>query len=870
MLRRMLSVCILVGILLHPGVARADALDTVLNILWTAGLIDKSVVDAKPLVACLVNGNSVQSCGEQLAGDYADQTATDVMASDPKIVLAVDVMRSINQGDWIKVLETTSTDLLMQIACSAGIPGGGPVKSFICSGVFGEVAKKTKPVVRQVLIAVQSGSIDDWLMVVGMTGPSFACEIIPSSVPGKDLVCSTLAEVLGEAAEAVADAADAVYGSAAAVGEWISGQSKHMPVEQYYSLYWKPWYHYGTLLQVKNSSSWGDLLKEIRDPCEDYFDSHTMSQDNAQDTCDDMRNRFSKEVATMRKAIEIAPNAYYHAVAEPLAGVWAINDYGADDTTAVHRNFIVNGCAADLRAKFPFPEPDPRRCEYLRDQLKDLGGMFAAAADSLYSQCVSQQARQTPNPSLWEYLCEPVGDSFEQAFKVEKSLLEQRLMGLVSSGNCRFPPGWKAPGVKLSCVGSSGYDKCMDVLQAAHPEQRCSADLSTMAEEIIAEIGGKRCRYSVSEGRITCSRPWKWEKCESVLFDYRNSMPIIDDQLQCDYFDTRFKPEVEKAAKIIAALNDEPSDTAPESSSNGEGETSLSLKPTVRQLSVKPDRLQLSASPALQIQLPPNCATTWDPLAIHCDRPEVLLELSKRLPGASLPLCSTTPDPDRNGADHPCYSGVYPIAMPSDKPQTIPLPEPEKIMLPGDEPGKTAKGSGLAVQQALPLQKAVQTTRPDYRVGSSLNVAGKPVNWGRAVTLNAAELEPGLRGTCVVEIRYSIDNLGDVMSPAATTKRWTVTGQPPVEEFLGRIQPRGRRAEAVSLSVPAGTSTLALNVDPGNKVEEMNENNNSATFVVRLNGTCGASRPRLKATPPASSPTVQTRPMKSLSVTPSK
>lgn len=823
-----------------PNAAHADSLDNVLQILWTAGMIDKGVVDAKPLVSCLIQGNSVQTCGEQFAG----QAASDITATDPKVKLVVDIILAAQKKEWLTVLEIAGTDLLAQIACNAGIPVGGPVKSFICSGVFVEVAKKSKPVVRQVLIAVDTQALDDWLKVAAMTGPSFACEIMPS-IPGKDMICSTLAQVLGDAAEAVADAADAVYGSAAAFGEWISGQTQHMPTEQYYNLYWKPWYHYGVILQLRNPGGWGDLLKEIRDPCEDYFDSHTMSQDNAQDTCDSMRNRFSNEVTTFRKAIELGPNAYLHAVMEPLVEAWVITDHGGNFSTDAHKNFIINGCAADLRAKFPFPEPDPNRCTYIRNQLQQFGGMFAQMADTLYNKCVSDQARQLPDPTAAEYLCKSLDAGFDNFYKVDKMILEQRLMNLVSTGACAFPPGWTGPGVELNCSSIRGYEKCLEVLQAANPEDRCSLPKQVIAEEVITKVGGNRCRHNVNAGRIECARSWKWEKCEEVLADYRNMLPGVANDLQCTYIENpRFLQEVAKAQEIIAALNGDPVPEADEPAAetggaqhNGDGPQLSVLKPV--EFSAKPSTLQA------QLHII-NCATTWDPLAIHCNQPDVLFELSERLPGATLPPCK--PDPFQDGADAPCYSGAYPINMPENDAQTIPMPDPDKLSLAEDkQPGKPAVR--LSEDHAAGLQSvesgpgALTLGLPDYQIAEPLTVSGKQVSQGETVELEAGELEPGLGSRCLVDIHYTLKNPTATTAPPPTVQ-WSVSGQIPVAKSLGiRINPNGSRDGDITLTIPSGVSTLTITADPANQVKELNEGNNTATLTLLVNGTCASALP---------------------------
>ncbi|MCW8891397.1 MAG: hypothetical protein OQL20_12125, partial [Sedimenticola sp.] len=305
-----------------PFNAKADTLDTLLDILVLAGVVDPAIVDAKELINCLVN-EPPEQC---LLGELQ---SSGFMPEDPGVRAVVEVVQAAYQSQWIKVLEVTGTEVLFQVVCKAGLSTAGPVKSFVCDGPFSEVVSKGKPVVRQVLVAIGSGDIGDWVKLVTMAGPELGCSLIPDSIPGKSAVCGPLAEVLAAAVGAINDAANAVWGGINNLGDWVSGQDKHMDRDHYYALYWQPWYHYATWLGVvHNWQGLGNLLAYVRDPCEKYFDSHTMSQDNAQELCDGQRDRFSSEVKAFKSALDVAPDAYYEMAIKPLPAIYAIEDYG--------------------------------------------------------------------------------------------------------------------------------------------------------------------------------------------------------------------------------------------------------------------------------------------------------------------------------------------------------------------------------------------------------------------------------------------------------------------------------------------------------------------------------------------------------------
>ena len=774
--------------------ARADTLDTVLQILHHAQLIDQGIVDAKPLVQCVIE-HSPQYC--------LDEGSAYVGASDPKIKLVVDLIKAARASDWLLVLELTGTDVLTQVACNAGIPAGGAVKEFICSGLMVKVAKKAKPVVRQVLVAVKSGNLDDWLMVATMTGPTLACDLMPSSIPGKDAVCSVLGQVLGGAVQAVADAANAVWGSATAVGEWISGQSKHMPVETYYALYWKPWYHTGTLIQLRGQPGWGGLLKEVRDPCEDYFDSHTMSQDHAQQVCDDMRDRFSREVGVFVQAMRQAPEAYRRAVALPLADVWAVTDHGKGDTLAAHRPLVVNGCEVDLRAKFPFPEPDPRQCTAIRDMANQMGGPWNQGLEGLYQQCTHRQLRQVPQPSVWEDRCERIGQQFATDLLAARIRVESSVKKLVQSGACVVPAGWKSSdGAKLACADYRGYQQCLDALAAAHPEKRCSFDQRQadveLAGKIVEQLGGRERCGRTQAGEIVCLRPWLQSRCENELAKARQFGQYAQTGLSCRYQQTpAYAQALSEVDRILDALNRAPAGPA--------GEMRL--------------RQPNTAASVRMI----NCKATRDPLAISCNNTGVILELDERLPGARLPHCQ--PDPNFWGVDAPCYVGALELPQGALGQQQVPLPRRPRDESPPER-----------IQPRLDPRRQMRAA-PDLQLGAGPKFAGSTQAWQSAVPLAGSALAIDRSGNCSLRLEYSVINRGSAAS-AATQIEFMIEGRTQ-DQALPALAAGAQFDGVVTLSIPAGQHRLRARIDPQNRVDELSEDNNDGTVSVQIEGACG-------------------------------
>jgi hypothetical protein len=124
--RRLPAVFLLLLSLLAAPAATADVLDTVLQAMYTAGVIEKPVLDAKPLIACLAKGDSVAQCA---AGSAKDSE----MANDPQVQNVLDIVQSVKDQDWYGVLKKAG------ITVGCGLIPGGQVKDIAC-GELGKIA----------------------------------------------------------------------------------------------------------------------------------------------------------------------------------------------------------------------------------------------------------------------------------------------------------------------------------------------------------------------------------------------------------------------------------------------------------------------------------------------------------------------------------------------------------------------------------------------------------------------------------------------------------------------------------------------------------------------------------------------------------
>ncbi|MBK8066293.1 MAG: hypothetical protein IPK27_01305 [Rhodanobacteraceae bacterium] len=783
-----LSLALALGLAPMPS-ARADTLDQVLQILHTAGLVDGAVVDAKPLVQCLIEGGSASTCAGRVA---APAVGSALSAADPKVRLVVDLVLAAQQRRWIDVLELTGTDVLAQVACTAGFPAGGPVKDFICGGLFVEIAQQAKPVVRLVLVAVQSRSLDDWLKVAALLGPDLACRLLPDDVPGGDAICSTLAQVFGVAVQAVAAAVDAVWGTMQRFGEWISGQSKHMPVDTYYDLYWRPWYHYGVWTRFKGG--WDGLMGRLWDPCVKYFDSHTMSAENARKTCDRLRSRFSSESAAMEQVLRAGGNAHVHTVAFELAEIFAVTDLGRESGVAAHRRLVELTCATELRKRLPLPGPDERLCPLVRQRWSQMPMVSEDMVEKIYQQCLADQDLQTPEPSAHEVICKSVGDSFENALHQHAMQVEKVRMQLLQGGHCVQPAGWDpGDGVQFVCSNFRAHQKCLAIAAAAHPKKRCTFDRSKsdtrLAGQIIDALGGRARCVRETPTRLACTRPWKQPECRALLAAARRQAEYADTPMQCVYTETaEFTAAKARAGEILAALN----------------------KPMA-------GGGRLRVQPPLAAALA-NCQTGFDPLAIHCADSGRYAELPQRLPGASLPIC--LPDPQRNGADQPCWDG--PLTLP-DRPTPIPRDRQSDA---GDEtPGR------VDPNRIRPRLPAVLTGQP-VRIQSEVRLASTEGRWETTVAIPAQGLARVRGGLCRVPVVVRLHNPAAAPSAPLRLGLRIAESQPAVD--VAPLPASGTHELTLYVVVASGQRRLiaTLSAADGSEID-------SQTLSLRVEGSCG-------------------------------
>lgn len=465
------------------GPARADTVDTVLDYLAKAGVIDPAIKDAKPLIDCLVKNNgSASACVnvKSLAEQQGKAAAQKFVPDDPKIQGAFQVVQAVQKGDWVRVVEVAGVKVLLPLACDLGLATTGPLKSLVCKDAMKKiVAKVAEPAVRELLGVLASGDPATivWKVITLAGSVDLACALLPG-FPGKDVPCSVFGKALAEIGGAFSDAAK--YGAKIAVSvadgaeNLIFGDDSHMPYDTYYALYWLPWLHYGTKECMKDPKSCGGLPAQnqvTRERCVDYFDSHNQYRSTAKKTCDNMRyNRLMPAARAMASAMEGAAEAQALQM-RPFARMWVV-EATPEAFTLARRQTFDSGCQIALRKEFPLPEADPARCELIKKS--PMYKTFKSGFDKAYSNCIADAKKQTPSPSAYVHACTQARHTLGKVVQEENAALVAAMQRLVALG-CKTPAGWtSAKGPQFECKGEIAYENCRVALKAGNEAKRCS------------------------------------------------------------------------------------------------------------------------------------------------------------------------------------------------------------------------------------------------------------------------------------------------------------------------------------------------------------------------------------------------------------
>lgn len=686
-----------------PVTARgADLIDTVL------GIVAPEYAEAKTIIQCIVDkGSFNESVAKTCIEDLAKAQSKKLVASDPKLKSIVDIVFAAKAGEWVQVLELVGTDGLHTVVCSS-VSVGGAVKDLVCGSVF-QIAK---PVIKSALQAVMKG---DWWVLVTLLGPTAACGVIPGGEI-KDAICGPLGQALNELGKFAKGGVNAGKDALISFGETVSGQTQHIPPEEYYQDYWH--YPYAVLDAMIVLRGWGKPSHKVEyDHCVGYFDSHKASKGSAEKWCGHMRDQLAALVDAVVKAAKAAPAPYFAAKVKPQIPGFALDYYYGIEGGKFTGPQLAGACASDISKFIPIPGSAKYPTE------KDLG------------------PPPPYTPAGWA--CNQVWPMLNQEITAYKQQAMPALFGKLAAAGCPIQKQFSGnPMLYFLCdTWNDGPKTCKSLTThdgAAKDHDHCQVDASKaspkLAKKIAAELGAKRCKaLTGGKNYVVCSRPWKKKMCEALVEKYQGKVgwnAVVTCEEGPKEAVIAFAAMTIQAKGIVSTLNGWKKDV----------------------VAIKSDgKTQKKA-----------CGTYgFDPLAISCPgNPKAPDEA-----GVKLAWCA--PDPNKDGADAPCYAGPYPEAK-ADAATTLPGGAPGATGRTTNEPSK----SRLAAREQAPARTGgfvpppvARTTAaarglPDITSAAQIMIGATPATWGTTVNVDAKQAFLAQNGVCQFVVQHTARNIG--------------------------------------------------------------------------------------------------------------
>lgn len=597
---------------LIPRGALADTLDDVLQILAAVGIIDQAVVEAKPVIECVIGGGSVLECTDAVAHVKAEAKSA-IAPNDPRVKQVIDIYTAASAGDWLKVFRLGGS----AVAC--GLVPGGTVKDFFCGALIDAVIAAVGDKFDAVYHAIAAG---DWWGLLKLASPSLVCKLMPAAIEA--VLCNEFLALAGKAVElagkAAAEAANAINN----IGDDLLGQKKHIPLADYYQGIRLDTLH-GMINERVVFGRSGDNLYNYRinKVCVEYFDAHTMSNANAKKVCGEFGKQLREEVEAGVAFAHSAVDAYYRARLEPQARAFAATEYFKIET---------------LRSKVVAIRDPNLYAQWGGNTFHGISPEFAV----LFFQCGTETYYAHPLPAgpggyydkleVYNWICfQAVGERFTEALVEAKTWYSQGPHRQLSS--CQINANVVGGPLQFSCGTYQSLRSCRtffaglgtpDTKLTNHCALDVPAAVGREASRIARSLGARRCSVenpNTHSAAVVCTRSWKQRRCASMVEEAIAGLPYGYTTVKCRY---------EHPAR---------------------GESGFLFTQRVAATQAIVDSLR-----ALPGRNNPGakCRVLRDPLAIRCDGLADAAQVNALMPGLALTNCPA--DPNNDGADDTCYS----------------------------------------------------------------------------------------------------------------------------------------------------------------------------------------------------------------------
>ncbi len=636
--RALLAAGVAAAALAAPSAARADTLDTILDLVLQS--IDPNLVEAKKLLKCAIGqggltDKALQVCGGGLAKEQADA----YLASDSTAQTAVALGVAASKKQWGKVIDIGGSKLILDVACTAAMPPG-PVKSVLCSSITGELAKLSRPVLAGVVKALSSAP-PDVMQLVAILGPGLACKVnvIPAAV--RELACGTIGEILAagkDLAEGLGELANLAVkglGTVLDAGDKMLGSyhEKQTP-KAHFKAYWVYTTHLGAWLKyVKGEPALMAFVNDKHASCKQYYGSA--------EPCNPMRKLYLDTVNPVVAQLTPAAVAYFETTLKPNL-LYHYLFYRS--SSSKYPGFNWGGNACHLMEKFPLLEGD------------------------------GLQSTQ-PRPTVWDHACKKAHELLLAELAQNKQALETQIAVLAKQG-CTATGS-----ASFHCVSYPAQAACRKAMPVF--DHLCGVDVgkanAALAPKIAQQLG-KRCSVvGAGQAAVQCTRLWKVDQCKSIAAAYQaqKSAPWGGKfSLSCiAAVDPAFEPGKLKALEFAGLLNYKPGSTGvmvTAASDSGAG-----CKPLMDPLSLGCKDHKAVAAQLAQLPPPgvPYCPP--DPNRDGADAPCIVPVLSADKTLATMPNAQpagVAVGAAVGAAGRSAAAGPVPLPVPAVMPPREPLP----------------------------------------------------------------------------------------------------------------------------------------------------------------------------------------------------
>jgi hypothetical protein len=403
------------------------------------------------------------------------------------------------------------------------------------------------------------------------------------------------------------------------------------------------------------------------------------------------------------------------------------------------------------------------------------------------------------------------------------------LLAKLASAGCKPVQLAKNAWLHVRCDSVEGHAACKAELTSlrANAAGHCSVDDTVagpkVARKVAAELGAKRCAVTAKSAKnVECTRAWKKDYCEALVTKYQGSA-YWTNPVSCTLkSDPAFEAARKQALAILRTLN------------------GVQEAGTVQQPGKKAEKLVL---------VPPGgapCRLGVDPLAIAC--PGNLQAPAQ----TNVNLVDCSPDPNRDGADAPCYAGPLSLISPASqgvvqKPVAAAVPS---VPAAATQPSRaaTAPAGGPAAAPAKPAARAqapAAADKPDLVASSEVQLLrrGGPEKgrWGGSITVEDSAAPSTQNGKCYFGLHFQVRNAGGAPAPVFQVAL-SAEGEPPGVRQAGPLAPGASSSHEVYLNLRPGANVLRLRVDSQQQVAEADESNNAPALTVNVKGSCGGTQ----------------------------